>query len=90
VRQVHLAGVWTTFITGTLTEMVAGLVERSPPKGLPLVSVQATVYATYGVAALVIAWVQQRWPPWAVALPWLVLLGVVVCGARHTRRAERT
>lgn len=90
VRQVHLAGVWTTFITGTLTEMVAGLVERSPPKGLPLVSVQATVYATYGVAALVTAWVQQRWPPWAVALPWLVLLGVVVCGARHTRRAERS
>src|SRR5690348_14900494 len=28
MRQVHLAGVWTTFITGTLTEMVAGLVER--------------------------------------------------------------
>lgn len=90
VRQVHLAGVWTTFITGTLTEMVAGLVERLPPQGLPLVRVQATVYATYGVAALVTAWVQQRWPPWAVALPWLVLLGVAVCGARHTRRAERT
>lgn len=87
VRQVHLAGVWTTFITGTLTEMVAALVERPAPKGLPLVRVQATVYAAYGLAALVTAWLQQRWPPWAVALPWLVLLGVVACGARRMRRA---
>jgi uncharacterized membrane protein YoaK (UPF0700 family) len=87
VRQVHLAGVWTTFITGTLTEWVAGLVERTPPQGLPVARVQASVYATYGLAALVTTWLQQRWPPWAVGLPWLVLLGVVACGARRGRHA---
>jgi uncharacterized membrane protein YoaK (UPF0700 family) len=89
VRQVHLAGVWTTFITGTLTEWVAGLIDHAPPEGLPLVRVQATVYATYGLAALVTAWLQQRWPPWAVALPWLVLLAVVVCGVRRMRRTQQ-
>jgi uncharacterized membrane protein YoaK (UPF0700 family) len=87
VRQVHIAGVWTTFITGTLTEWVAGLVDRAPPKGLPIVRVQATVYATYGLAALVTTWLRRSWPRWAVALPWLVLLGVVACGARRMRRA---
>lgn len=87
VRQVHLAGVWTTFITGTLTEWVAGLVERTPPKGLPVARVQASVYLTYGLAALVTAWLRQRWPPCAVTLPWLVLLGVVAFGARRMRRA---
>jgi uncharacterized membrane protein YoaK (UPF0700 family) len=87
VRQVHLAGVWTTFITGTLTEWVAGLVERTPPKELPVGRVQAAVYATYGLAALVTAWLRQHWPPLAVALPWLVLLGVIACSAWRTRRA---
>lgn len=87
VRQVHLAGVWTTFITGTLTEWVAGLVERTPPKELPVGRVQAAVYATYGLAALVTALLQPRRPSLAVALPWLVLLGVIACGARRMRRA---
>lgn len=87
VRQVHLVGVWTTFITGTLTEWVAGLVERTPLKGLPVTRVQASVYLTYGLAALVTAWLRQRWPPCAVTLPWLVLLGVVAFGARRMRRA---
>jgi uncharacterized membrane protein YoaK (UPF0700 family) len=87
VRQVHLAGVWTTFITGTLTEWVASLIERAPPRGLPVARVQASVYVTYGLAALLTAWLQQRWPPCAVALPWLVLLGVVAFGARQLRRA---
>jgi uncharacterized membrane protein YoaK (UPF0700 family) len=89
VRQVHLAGVWTTFITGTLTEWIAGLVEHAPPKGLPLGRVQAAVYATYGLAALVATWLEQRWLSWAIALPWLVLLGVAVCGARRMRRTAR-
>lgn len=88
VRQVHLSGVWTTFITGTLTEWIAGLVERTPPQGLPLVRVQASVYAAYGLAAVVTAWLQQRWIPAAIALPWLVLLGVVASGARRMRRVD--
>lgn len=87
VRQVHLAGVWTTFITGTLTEWVASLVERTPSEGLPVGRVRASVYATYGLAALVTAWLQDRWPLVAIALPWLVLLGVGTCGARRMRRA---
>jgi uncharacterized membrane protein YoaK (UPF0700 family) len=90
VRQVHLAGVWTTFITGTLTEWVAGLVERTPAKDLPVGRVQAAVYATYGLAALVTAWLQQRRSPWAIALPWLVLLGVITCGAWRMRRLGRS
>ena len=87
VRQVHLAGVWTTFITGTLTQWIAGLVERTPPKELPVGRVQAAVYATYGLAALITAGLQPRWPQLAVGLPWLVLLGVIACGARRMRRA---
>lgn len=90
VRQVHLAGVWTTFITGTLTEWVAGLVERTPAKGLPVGRVRAAVYATYGLAALVTAWLQRRWPLWAIALPWLVLLAVIGCGAWRMRRGGPT
>lgn len=86
VRQVHLAGVWTTFITGTLTEWIAGLVERTPAKDLPVGRVQAAVYATYGLAALVTAWLQHHWPSLAIVLPWLVLLGVVACGAWRMRR----
>ena len=88
VRKVHLAGVWTTFITGTLTEWVAGLVERAPSRELPVGRVQAAVYATYGLGALVTAWLRQRWPALAPALPWLVLLGVVGFGARQMRRAR--
>jgi uncharacterized membrane protein YoaK (UPF0700 family) len=90
VRQVHLAGVWTTFITGTLTEWVAGLVERTPPDDLPIGRVQGAVYATYGLAALITAWLQQRGSPWSVALPWLVLMGVTTCGAWRMRRAGRS
>lgn len=86
VRKVHLAGVWTTFITGTLTEWVAGLVEREPHGASPVARVQASVYLTYGLAALVTAWLRHRWPPGAVVLPWLVLLGVVALGARRLRR----
>jgi len=67
--------------------MVAGLVERVPPRGLPVARVHASVYATYGLAALVTAWLQPRWPTCAAALPWLVWLGVVACGARRVRRA---
>lgn len=89
VRQVHLAGVWTTFITGTLTEWVAGLVERTPAQELPVGRVQAAVYATYGLAALVTAWLQQRGSPWATALPWMVLLGIVACSAWRMRHAGR-
>ncbi|HEV2538255.1 MAG TPA: YoaK family protein [Frateuria sp.] len=89
VRQVHLAGVWTTVITGTLTEWVAGRVERTPAKDLPVGRVQAAVYATYGLAALVTAWLQQRRLPWAIALPWLVLLCVITCGAWRLHRAGR-
>jgi len=88
VRQVHLAGVWTTFITGTLTEWVAGLVERMPAKELPIGRVRAAVYATYGIAALVTAGLQQRWPAVAIAVPWLVLLGVIGCGAWRMRHAR--
>lgn len=87
VRQVHLAGVWTTFITGTLTEWVAGLIQRTPPQNLPLGRVQGAVFASYGMAALVTAWLQQRWPSLAVALPWIVLFVVIACGARRMRRA---
>jgi uncharacterized membrane protein YoaK (UPF0700 family) len=90
VRQVHLAGVWTTFITGTLTEWVAGLVERTPAKELPVGRVQAAVYATYGLAALATAWLQRRGSSWAIALPWLVLLGVVACSAWRMRHAGRS
>lgn len=86
-RQLHLAGVWTAFITGTLTEWVAGLVERTPSKGLPVARVQVAVYATYGLAALTAAWFEQRWPLLAIALPWLVLLGVIACGALRMQRA---
>jgi hypothetical protein len=53
-----------------------------------VVRVQGAVYATYGLAAMVTAWLQRRWPSWAVALPDLVLLGVLAFGARHTRRAN--
>lgn len=89
VRQVHLAGVHTTFITGTLTEWVAGLVARPPSKGLPLGRMRASVYVTYGLAALVTAWLQGRWPPLPAALSWLVLLGVIAFGARHLHRRGR-
>ncbi|HEV2620613.1 MAG TPA: YoaK family protein [Frateuria sp.] len=89
VRQVHLAGVWTTFITGTLTQWIAGLVEHASAKDPPVCRVQAAVYATYGLAALVTAWLQQRRSPWAIALPWLVLLGVATCGAWRMRRVGR-
>lgn len=87
VRRVHLAGVWTTFITGTLTEWVAGLVERTPSRDSPIGRVQGAVYASYGLAALVTAWLQQRRPGWAPMLPWSILLGVIICGARRMRRA---
>ena len=89
VRKVHLAGVWTTFITGTLTEWVAGLVEREPSRSSQVAHVQASVYLTYGLAALLTAWLRQRWPPWAVVLPWLLLVGVVALSARRLQRTGR-
>jgi uncharacterized membrane protein YoaK (UPF0700 family) len=94
VRRLQVAGVSTTYITGTLTSLTARMVRQlrsaSPERftltepserGLPLT---ADVWLAYGVGAVVGGAAELLWQPAALLLPVAAVAAVVVLmAARH-------
>lgn len=86
IRHVNMPGVSTTYITGTLTTLVAGAVNRfqsspssvaSPSFSLGLL---ASILMVYGLAALTGGLLAARWPSSASFLPMLILALVAALG----------
>lgn len=89
VKRLNLPGIATTYITGTMTSLISGLVrhwgsedenENEPEAtGLdPSVALQAWVFILYALAAIVSAIGYRRWPEGVALLPLLASLGVTV------------
>jgi uncharacterized membrane protein YoaK (UPF0700 family) len=95
VRRLHLPGIATTYISGTITSLFTGLVHYFAPRaglaraGQPTVAqpfspwlrLQAEVFLVYAIAALICAFLYVRWP---AAVAWLpaVAIAVVVISMR--------
>jgi uncharacterized membrane protein YoaK (UPF0700 family) len=90
VKRLHLPGIATTYITGTITSLFTGLVHYFAPRARlaradhpgiapgfsPSLRLQAEVFVAYTVAALLSAFLYVRWPSAVAWLP-VVAIGVV-------------
>jgi uncharacterized membrane protein YoaK (UPF0700 family) len=99
MRAVGLPGVVTTYITGTLTSLMSGLVRwrrqaaHAPATGVQLpweqrLKLQGGLFAVYGAAAVFSAALQTRWPGLVSYSPLIAMVTVVVFGFR--RNSENT
>ncbi len=102
VRRLNLPGVVTTYITGTITVLTAGLVLRLHAGGEPKapakagtaidwesrLELQAAVFFAYGLAALATAVMQQRWPMAAILSP-LIAITIAVAGILPAKMRRR-
>jgi len=88
VRRLNLPGVATTYVTGTLTSLVAGLTRKlhlawttpqpeSAAAAPAHIGLQASVFAVYGVAAMLSGLFQTRMPALVAILP-LAAIGAVL------------
>jgi len=88
VRRLDVPGIATTYVTGTFTSAVTGLVARSGPEAprdastetslgssvwWRRVRLQLLTLVLYGFGALVAGLVHTRWPSLAAILPWVVV-----------------
>jgi uncharacterized membrane protein YoaK (UPF0700 family) len=101
VRRLDVPGVTTTYVTGTLTSAVTGLVAGSgsaAPRGASTpgappgswwrrVRLQVFVLIVYGFGALIAGLVQARWPRLAAVLPLVAVAAVVAAAAPRHRAA---
>jgi uncharacterized membrane protein YoaK (UPF0700 family) len=98
VRRLKLPGIATTYITGTITSLLSGLVHhwrltRSGPadtKGAnlkPSLALQAEVFLSYTLSAVACAVLHARWPSAVALLPLLALIAVDVSLSRHRAAA---
>ena len=86
--QVNIPGIVTTYITGTWTTMLTGLVRLArpgrPPRENPELEerllMQAAVLTVYFLAAVLTGWLFRHLPLAVGALPGLSLLLVAVLG----------
>jgi uncharacterized membrane protein YoaK (UPF0700 family) len=96
VRRLDVPGISTTYVTGTLTSAVTGLVARSgsaplrgeaghgaPGAGLwwRRVRLQLLTLLVYGSGALIAGLVQARWPKLVAILPLVAVVGVVAAAS---------
>src|SRR5215813_4341133 len=101
VKRLHLPGIATTYITGTITSLFTGLVHyfaprarltRASHRGIaprfnPSLRLQAEVFVAYSVAALISAFLYVRWP---AAVAWLPVAAIgVVAISMETRPAGK-
>jgi len=92
VRRLNLPGVATTYVTGTMTSLIAGLAIRArqaphkatgeeaipePAQGKHHVGLQASVLVTYGLSAVASGLFQMR-VPWLVAVTPLFAVALVL------------
>jgi uncharacterized membrane protein YoaK (UPF0700 family) len=101
VKRLHLPGIATTYISGTITSLFTGLVHYLAPRARlartghpgiaprfnPSLRLQAEVFAAYSVAALISAFLYVRWPSSVAWLP-VVAIGIVAISMK-TRPAGK-
>jgi uncharacterized membrane protein YoaK (UPF0700 family) len=98
VHRLHVPGVMTTYITGTLTSLISDLTGRlgriagSAPGTAPQerrVGLLAAVFLVYALGALVEATLHRRWPTLMALLPvlavWIVVANSSLCLGRGQR-----
>lgn len=92
-----IRGVATTYITGTWTRMMAGLVstvraEHAGSKPTPGTKIRAAVVGVYLLAAVVGGVTDARWHRLALVIPTVVIAGVVASAWRrfHGQKAAST
>jgi len=100
VKRLHLPGIATTYITGTITSLFTGLVHHLAPRARlgranhsamlrfnPSLRLQAEVFLAYALAALISAFLYVRWPAVVAWLP-AVAIGVVAVSMKNGRSRE--
>jgi uncharacterized membrane protein YoaK (UPF0700 family) len=94
VRRLKLPGIATTYITGTLTSLLSGLVHHQRLSSIPesedqaaslrpSLALQAEVFLAYALSAMACALLNTRWPSAIALLPLLALIGVDVSLSRR-------
>lgn len=89
VKRLNLPGIATTYITGTMTSMIAGLIhhwggeeeegEKDESAGLnPSIALQAWVFVLYALAAVASAVVYKYWPTGVALLPFIAIVAVTI------------
>ena len=89
VKRLNMPGIATTYITGTMTSLISGLVhhwgsededaDEQYAAGLdPSVALQAWVFILYALAAIVSAIGYKHWPVAVALLPLVASIGVAI------------
>ena len=100
VKRLNLPGIATTYITGTMTSMISGLVHHWGSEGEnldepdsagldPSVALQAWVFILYALAAIVSAVGYTRWPVVVALLPLAASIGVTVSVYQQHRSSRK-
>ena len=87
VKRLNLPGIATTYITGTMTRLISGLVHHwgaeetsgEEDSGLdPSIALQAWVFILYALAAIASALVYKYWPAGVALLPFVASIAVAI------------
>src|SRR5215472_5908504 len=89
VKRLNLPGIATTYITGTMTSMISGLVhhwgsddnsqDEEESAGLdPSIALQAWVFILYALAAIASAVVYKYWAAGVALLPFIASVAVTI------------
>src|SRR5215472_10430740 len=88
VKRLNLPGIATTYITGTMTSLISGLVHHwgaeeeanaEDDSGLdPSIALQAWVFILYALAAIASALVYKYWPAGVALLPFVASIAVAI------------
>jgi uncharacterized membrane protein YoaK (UPF0700 family) len=90
VKRLNLPGIATTYITGTMTSLISGLIhhwgseesegdETEDPPGLhPSIALQAWVFMLYALAAVSSAVLYKYWPSGVALLPLVAMIAVTI------------
>jgi len=89
VKRLNLPGIATTYITGTMTSLISGLVlhwggeeageeEKEETRLDPSIALQAWVFILYALAAVTTAVLYKRSPSIAALLPLLAIVGATL------------
>lgn len=90
VKRLNLPGIATTYITGTMTSLIAGLIhhwgaeenaqdEKEDLSSMsPPVALQAWVFLLYALAAVASAVLYKRWPAGVALLPLVAIIAVTI------------
>jgi uncharacterized membrane protein YoaK (UPF0700 family) len=90
VKRLNLPGIATTYITGTMTSLISGLIHhwgseeeegdnQEDASGLdPSITLQAWVFILYALAAVASAVLYQHWPSVAALLPLAAIVAVAI------------